>query len=76
MSVKAQSVSKKKDNKTLCRPSKGYSAEVEVDLEQYEVIEPIQGELPESDETYPAGAPLDDHVLFDGKLYRKKGVLA
>jgi len=60
MPVKAQRVSKKKDNVTWCRPSEGYNTNnaIEIELDNYLEVDTVQGELPESDEKWPKGAPM------------------
>ena len=53
MLVKAQRVSKKKDNVTWCRPSEGYATDdaIEVELGEYSEVCTVKGDLSESDET-------------------------
>ncbi|GAB2883744.1 hypothetical protein GCM10027046_10290 [Uliginosibacterium flavum] len=74
MLTKAQRVSRKKDNVTYCYPSKGYdsSSAIQIDLEHYEEVDTIQGELPESDETFPKGAPMENYAKVGEKILKKK----
>lgn len=74
MPVKAQCVSKKKDNVTWCRPSEGYATDnsIEVELEDYVEVCAVQGELPESDETWPKGASMTDYVKVGDKIFKRK----
>jgi hypothetical protein len=74
MPVKAQRVSRKSDNKTWCRPSEGYNTDnaIEIKLEEYEEVEIVQGDLPESDETWPKGAPVEGYVKVGGKILKRK----
>jgi hypothetical protein len=71
--VKARTVSKLKDNLTWCTPSDGYNHEnaVTIELDDYEVIDTIQGELPKSDKICPKGAPFTGCFLVGNKIYRK-----
>jgi hypothetical protein len=73
MPVKAQRVSKKKDNVTFCRPSEGYNTDnaIEIELDHYVKVGTVQGELPESDEKWPKGAPTD-YVKVGDKILKKK----
>ena len=74
MPVKAQRVSKKKDNVTWCRPSEGYATDnaIEVELEDYVEVCTVQGELPENDETWPKGASMTDYVKVGDKIFKRK----
>ena len=74
MLVKAQRVSRNKDNATFCRPSVGYNADnaIEIDLDQYEEVSAVAGELPESDEKFPKGAPMTGYVKVGNKILKKK----
>lgn len=74
MPVKAQRVSRKKDNKTWCRPSKGYDTDnvIEIELNQYVEVDTVQDELPESDEQWPKGASMTDYVKVGNKILKKK----
>ena len=67
MLVKAQRISRMKDNVTWCRPSEGYDADnaIEIELGDYQEIDTVQGELPESDEKWPKGA--DRKSVVQGK---------
>ncbi|MFH1019599.1 MAG: hypothetical protein V1782_03140 [Pseudomonadota bacterium] len=74
MRVKAQLVSKKKDNVTFCRPSEGYNTAnaIEIELAHYVEVDTVQGELPENDEKWPKGAPMNDYVKVGVKILKKK----
>lgn len=69
--VMAEHVSKKADNKTLCRPPDGYKTGTEVDLTGYVEVETINGELTDCDQKFPKSAPLTDHVKVGNKIYKK-----
>ena len=73
MQVEAQRVSTKKDGMTLCRPSKGYGVSnlIRIELEAYEEVCTFSGELPDSDQSWPKGAPID-HVKVGGKIFKRK----
>lgn len=60
--VKAERVSTKADNKTLCRPPEGYETGAEVDLAEYVEVATIKDELPDCDQEFPKSAPMTDHV--------------
>jgi hypothetical protein len=49
MILKAQRVSKKKDNVTWCHPNKSYQTDsaIEIELENYVEVDTVQGKLPE-----------------------------
>lgn len=72
MLVKAQRVSKMKDNVTFCRPSEGYDIDnqIEIELDDYVEVGAVKGELPESDEKWPKGAPTD-YVKVANKILKK-----
>ena len=72
MPASAERVSRKKDNATFCRPSEGYDNAIEIELEQYVEVATIQGELPNSDESWPKGAPMADYVKVGNKILKKK----
>ncbi len=74
MLVKAQRISRMKDNVTWCRPSEGYDADyaIEIELGDYQEIDTVQGELPESDEKWPKGASMTDYAKVDDKILKKK----
>ena len=74
MKVKAQNVSTKRDNKTYCSPSYGYNTDgaIEVELDQYEEICTVPEELPESDEKFPKGAPLDGYIKVGKRILKRK----
>jgi hypothetical protein len=73
MLVKAQRVSKKKDNVTFCRPSEGYNTDnaIEIESDHYMQVGTVQGELPECAEKWPKGAPTD-YVKVGDKILKKK----
>jgi hypothetical protein len=73
MLVKAQCVSKKKDNVTWCRASEGYNTDnaIEIELDQYVEIDSVQGELPENDTKWPKGASMTDYVKVGDKILKK-----
>ncbi len=77
MTIKAQRVSKKSDNKTWCRPSKGYDTDnaIEIELNAYEAIDTVEGELPKNDKKWPLGAPMSGYVKVEGEILKKKTVL-
>lgn len=74
MQVKAQRVSKKKDNVTWCLPSEGYATDnaIEVELGDYVEFDTVHGELPENDETWPKGAYMTDYVKVGDKILQRK----
>lgn len=72
MPVKAQRVSTKKDSVTFCRPSEGYDNVIEIELDYYVEVGTVQGELPESEEKWPKGAPMTDYVKVGDKILKKK----
>ena len=74
MQVKAQCVSKKKDNVTWCRPSEGYNIDsaIEIELDDYMEVDTVNSELQESDEKWPKGAPIEGYVKVDEKILKKK----
>jgi hypothetical protein len=74
MQVKAQRVSKMKDNVTWCSPSDGYDKDnaVEIDLDNYKEIETVLGDLPQSDEKWPKGTPFTDCFKVGNKIYQKR----
>jgi len=53
MQIKAQLISKKKDNVTFCCLSEGYDNSTEIELDGYLEVGTVKGELPESDEIWP-----------------------
>ena len=71
--MKAQLVSTKSDGVTLCRPSNGYDGDnaIEIDLNDYVEVATVSGELPESDEKWPRGAPINGTVKVGDKIFRK-----
>lgn len=73
MQVEAQRISTKKDGITLCRPSMGYGVSnlVKIELDAYMEVGTFQGELPDCDQSWPKGAPIDC-VKVGGKILKKK----
>ena len=67
-------VSKKRDNKTWCRPSEGSVVynDIVVELRDYVEIDTVQGELPESDMSYPEGASIDGHIKVGDMICIKR----
>ncbi len=49
----------------------GVSNLVRIELEAYEEVCVFQGELPDCDQSWPKGAPIDC-VKVDGRILRKK----
>jgi hypothetical protein len=73
MRVKAQQVSKKMDKVTWSRLNPSYNQNtIEIELDDYEEIDIIQGELSDNDETWPKGAPISDHAMVNHKILKKK----
>ncbi len=72
MPVRAQRLSTKKDNVTWCRPTEGYDTDIEIELDLYMEVETVAGELPESDEKWPRGAPITDCVKVGDKILKRK----
>jgi hypothetical protein len=74
MKAKARRISTRKDNVTWCRPSEGYgtNAEIEVEADHYVEVATVKGELPESDEKWPRGAPTLDYVKVGDKILKRK----
>jgi hypothetical protein len=72
MLVKAQRVSKMKDNVTWCLPSKGYCTKnsIEIELDNYKEIDAVQDELPHNDEVWPKGAPFTECVKVGKFIYQ------
>jgi hypothetical protein len=62
------------DNVTWCIPSDGYDKDnaVEIELDNYNEIGTVQGELPQSDEEWPKGAPFADCFKVGDKIYQKQ----
>jgi hypothetical protein len=73
MPVKAQYISKKRDGVTWCYPSTGYFIDTEIDEEEYEKIDTVDADLPESDESFPKGAPFQGYFKIGSKILKKKG---
>ena len=73
MQVEAQRVSMKKDGITLCRPSMGYGVSnlVKIELDAYEEVCAFPGELPDCDQSWPKGAPIDC-VKVGERILKKK----
>jgi hypothetical protein len=72
MKVIAERVSLKRDDTTLCRPSRGCDQTTEIDLQDYAKVAAFPGELPDSDLVYPRGAPLPNRVKYGDQLLQKK----
>ena len=74
MPVKAQQVTMTKDNSTFCRISEGYGTvdEIEIELASYEEVATLQGDLPDSDEKWPKGAPIKGYVKVGNKILKTK----
>ncbi len=72
MRVQAESVSLKKDGRTLCHPSDGYAQETSIELDDYTEVGTLEGTLPASDESFPKGAPLADHAKVGKKLLKRE----
>jgi hypothetical protein len=70
--VIAERVSRMQDNVTPCRPSEGYSEELEIDLAQHVKVAEFSGELKSSDQAFPFGAPDPNFVKVGNSLYEKK----
>ena len=71
MIVKAQRVSQKSDMSTLCCPSDGYDDSIDIELNQNEEIDKINGPLPKSDQKYPKGAPIQNYAVHKHSVLRK-----
>jgi hypothetical protein len=72
MKAQAEMVAYQKDSRTLCRPSTGYLQHTAIELNDYVEVATIDGALPLSDETYPKGAPVTDHVKVGNKILKRK----
>ena len=72
MPVKAQQVTMTKDNSTFCRISEGYGTVVEIELANYEEVATLQGDLPDSDQKWPKGAPIKGFVKVGNKILQTK----
>ena len=72
MKVDAERLSIKKDNTTWCRPSSGYAVSDKIDPDEYIEVATTSSDLPESDETWPKGAPVDDHLKVGNKILKKR----
>jgi hypothetical protein len=72
MRVQAETLSFRANSRTLCHPSNGYGQVTSVALEDYVEVGTVNGDLPASDETFPRGAPLADHVKVGNKLLKLK----
>jgi hypothetical protein len=71
--AKATRVAKMNDGRTLCRPSDGYDHKsLDIELEDYEEIGAVQGDLPASDQSFPKGPPDTDLVKVGRKILRRK----
>ena len=74
MNIKVQRVSTKQDDKTFCLPSNGYEifTEIEFIKERFEEVLQLNTDLPQSDLTYPKGAPLNGYFKYNNKIYKRK----
>jgi hypothetical protein len=72
MRVKAESVSLKRDGRTLCHPSDGYAQETLIKIDDYIEVSVIEGVLPPSDDVFPKGAPMADQAKVGKKLLTRK----
>jgi hypothetical protein len=74
METEAQRVSKKSDNITWCLPSEGYNKydAIKIELDDYEEIDTVQGELPENDEKFPKGDRMSNYAKVGDKILMKK----
>jgi hypothetical protein len=70
--AQAETLSFKKDSCTLCHPSNGYAQETSIEPDDYTEVSALNGALPASDETFPKGAPLTDHVKVGNRLLKRK----
>lgn len=73
MMTEAEFVSKRKDNVTWCRPADGYLKTKDIDLDGFSQYEDVQLILPESDESWPKGAPFSGYMKVGGKIMKSKG---
>ncbi len=60
------------DQKTWCRPSEGYAANIEIETDEYVEFALATGDLPKSDERWPRGAPVLDYVRLGDKILKRK----
>jgi hypothetical protein len=79
MLIKAQRVSKKRDNLTWCRPSRGYCENaIKIEIGDYDEYCSIPDELPDNDcvkdDAYPEFAPIAGYVLVEGRILKKKSL--
>ena len=72
MQVSAQHVSAMRDSTTWCRPSDGYIATIMVELEDYDLHIKGIGQLPDSDEQWPKGAPLISYIWYGDSIYKQR----
>lgn len=72
MKVKVERISQMKDGKTWSQPSEGHMGDLEIDLNGYEEIASSSGPLPDSDESWPRGAPFLNMFRYKDRIYRKK----
>ena len=72
MKVQGELLSYKKDGRTLCQPSAGYSQQASIEFDHYEEVGTIDGSLPPSDQSFPKGTPLTGHVKVGNKLFKRK----
>jgi len=72
MKERAELVSRKRDMVTWCRPGKGYrERKVLIETDEYEEIATVAGELPESDENWPLGAPIRNTFKIGNRIVQK-----
>ena len=72
MKVQGELLSYKKDGRTLCQPSAGYSQQASIELDHYEEVGTTGGSLPPSNETFPKGAPVTGDVKVGNKLFKRQ----
>jgi hypothetical protein len=72
MKTQAELLAYKKDGRTLCHTSAGYSQHTSIELNDYVEVATIDGMLPLSDEIFPKGAPVTDPVKVGNKILKRK----
>ena len=72
MKTQAELLTYKKDSRTLCHPSAGYSQHASIELDDYSEVGSVEGSLPSSDEIFPKGAPVTDYVKIGLKILKRK----
>jgi hypothetical protein len=45
---------------------------IEIELKNYVEVDTVQGELPESDENWPKGAPMAGYIKVGDKILKEK----